>query len=184
VSLRATNFFPLCRSDWEEMHASKGPSSPSSDSLDAQDQEHAAGWVKPNQSSDRETRVKWIEAKYKWKGFTVVDAEGAAEGEGPSARLYEAAGAGDLKGCLRAVAHGADVNWVNGRAADTNPMHGGYTALHKACAEGKLLCAEVLFQNGADLDALDQQKLSPTDVAMLNGHLQLLDLLELRAKAS
>jgi hypothetical protein len=160
-------------SDWEEMHASKDPTTTSPAD---EDQEHAAGWVKPDKSSDRDTRVRWIEAKYKWKGFTIFDTNAV-----PSACLYEAAGAGDIKGCLRAIAHGADVNWVNEKAADVNPMQGGYTPLHKACAEGKLLCAEVLYQNGADLGAHDQQKLTPTDVAMLNGHLQLLDLLELRS---
>ena len=114
--------------------------------------------------------------------------------------LHEAAGAGDLQRILWCVAHGADVNWANSADHDS-------TALHKACARGALVCVEFLFQQGANLQAVDSQQVArvttntsnlnlqcndsmfpgqctPLDTALLNNHIQLLDLLQRRLKLS
>ena len=54
----------------------------------------------------------------------------------------------------------------------------GRTALHTAAANNQLLACEMLLQNGADLEALDVHHCSPTDVAMLEGHVRVLELLQ------
>ena len=62
-----------------------------------------------------------------------------------------------------------------GKAAKATVREG--TALHFACAEGHVHVAEYLFQNGANVAALDAASCSPLDVAMLNGQHEICDWL-------
>ena len=61
------------------------------------------GWVRITPTAERSVRTKFIEAKYKWKAFTVP-----AEGDVASA-IAEAAVGGDVMGVLRSIAGGANV---------------------------------------------------------------------------
>ncbi len=130
------------------------------------------GWDKPTESSSRKAREEWIKSKYLWRGFLKFsDDDGTTPEERKekfSRAMYEAAKNGDVLGVARALAHGAVVTWKN--SGEENK-----TALH-ACTQLKtegdddlkaIVCAELLIQNGAKMDACDNLTQGILDSAML-----------------
>jgi hypothetical protein len=145
----------------------------------------------PGPAASREEREAWIRDKYVGRLFVaqgeptpplLVGGEEEQEGqsEDPDVILYHAARRGDVGALLWALAHGADVNWAH-------PGQRGRTAVHAVCEgaaggggdgggmQGRLVCLELLAQNGACLDAVDQDELSPLDVAMHGSSTPLLE---------
>ena len=115
--------------------------------------------------------------------------------------LRDAAAAGDVQTIMYCLSRqGLGVNYSPGSACDDDDDErvplvlwrdggsggkssgDGRTALHAAAANGQLLACEILMQNGADLEALDTQHCSPIDVAMLQGHVSVLELLQRKAR--
>ena len=151
------------------------------------------GWVKPTPGEPRESRERYIRAKYQWRGFVSdvgqelvgAEAEGMPEGDAPvpqrdeaaiaaglGTRLHAAAAAGDTCGVLWCVAHKVEIDW---RSLPPE----GRTALHHAAAGNHLTVCEVLLQNGANPGALDAQQCSVVDCAMLaNAGVAILEYLQ------
>jgi hypothetical protein len=142
------------------------------------------GWTKPGVDSSRQVKESWIKSKYHWKGFLE---DHAADCTSPEERneklsrlLYDAARDADLLGVVEALAHGGSVTW-------RNPEEDGKTALH-ACAISRrspggeewqgIECAELLCQNGAKLDVLDNNTQSVLDCAVIgNGEREMIEYL-------
>jgi len=131
------------------------------------------GWEKPTIASPRSTKETYIKSKYQWKGFLEYNAEDGQDQEDREAKfsvdLFRAAGRGDLHRVAELLAKGGSVEWKN-------PDDGHKTALHACAVGGGLMsgplsgdgcnkssvwqgieCAELLIQNGAKLDATDQE---------------------------
>eukprot|EP00058_Branchiostoma_floridae_P006131 XP_002591619.1 hypothetical protein BRAFLDRAFT_223539 [Branchiostoma floridae] len=81
----------------------------------------------------------------------------------PNMLLYKAASAGNLPVLSAALAHGADVNWVN--SEDTNK-----TPLHQAVESGSIGACEFLLLNGAKLDVKDGKGRAPLHHATILGN--------------
>ncbi|XP_055486925.1 arf-GAP with coiled-coil, ANK repeat and PH domain-containing protein 1 [Leucoraja erinacea] len=81
----------------------------------------------------------------------------------PGALLYRAAALQNLPVMADALAHGADVNWVN--TADENK-----TPLIQAVTPGSLVACEFLLQNGAHVNLVDTHKRGPLHHATIHGH--------------
>lgn len=121
-------------------------------------------------AASREEREAFIRDKYLGRAF-VAQGERAGEEEDPDVILYEAARKGDVMGLLWSLAHGGVVNYVS-------PGQRGRTPVHAVCegakggggggTQGRLVCLELLHQNGACLDALDADEASPLDLAMMH----------------
>ncbi|XP_078697858.1 arf-GAP with coiled-coil, ANK repeat and PH domain-containing protein 2-like isoform X1 [Branchiostoma floridae x Branchiostoma belcheri] len=81
----------------------------------------------------------------------------------PNMLLYKAASAGNLPVLSAALAHGADVNWVN--TQDTNK-----TPLHQAVESGSIGACEFLLLNGAKIDVKDGEGRAPLHHATILGN--------------
>ncbi|XP_043359583.1 arf-GAP with coiled-coil, ANK repeat and PH domain-containing protein 1 isoform X2 [Dermochelys coriacea] len=81
----------------------------------------------------------------------------------PGALLFCAAGHQNLPTMADALAHGADVNWVNA-AEDSR------TPLLQAVAANSLLACEFLLQNGANVNQADSAGRGPLHHATILGH--------------
>ncbi|XP_051023413.1 arf-GAP with coiled-coil, ANK repeat and PH domain-containing protein 1 isoform X1 [Acomys russatus] len=82
----------------------------------------------------------------------------------PGALLFQAAGQPpSLPTMADALAHGADVNWVNG-------SQGNATPLIRATAANSLLACEFLLQNGANVNQADSAGRGPLHHATILGH--------------
>ncbi|GCC20364.1 arf-GAP with coiled-coil, ANK repeat and PH domain-containing protein 2-like [Chiloscyllium punctatum] len=81
----------------------------------------------------------------------------------PGALLYRAAALQNLPVMADALAHGADVNWVN--ASDENK-----TPLIQAVTPGSLVACEFLLQNGANVNQMDIHSRGPLHHATIHGH--------------
>nr|XP_012631846.1 arf-GAP with coiled-coil, ANK repeat and PH domain-containing protein 3 isoform X2 [Microcebus murinus] len=99
-----------------------------------------------------------------------VDADTEAEPWGladvrelhPGLLAHRAARTGDLPALVAALAHGAEVNWVD--AEDE-----GKTPLVQAVLGGSLIACEFLLQNGADVNQRDSRGRAPLHHATLLG---------------
>lgn len=111
---------------------------------------------KPAANASREEREAWIRAKYLERAFISLSDE---DEDGAGLSLYIAALAGNIEKVMWSLAHGADVNWVNERQK-------GRTAVHAACEGASLVCLELLYQNGANLDVYDHDESAPLDLVM------------------
>ncbi|XP_050789508.1 arf-GAP with coiled-coil, ANK repeat and PH domain-containing protein 1 [Gopherus flavomarginatus] len=81
----------------------------------------------------------------------------------PGALLYWAAGHQNLPTMADALAHGADVNWVNTAEESRTP-------LLRAVAVNSLLACEFLLQNGANVNQADSAGRGPLHHATILGH--------------
>nr|XP_031532068.1 arf-GAP with coiled-coil, ANK repeat and PH domain-containing protein 1 isoform X1 [Vicugna pacos] len=82
----------------------------------------------------------------------------------PGALLFRAAGhPPSLPTMADALAHGADVNWVNGAQENATP-------LIQATAANSLLACEFLLQNGANVNQADNHGRGPLHHATILGH--------------
>ncbi|XP_077021871.1 arf-GAP with coiled-coil, ANK repeat and PH domain-containing protein 1 isoform X1 [Tamandua tetradactyla] len=82
----------------------------------------------------------------------------------PGALLFRAAGhPPSLPTMADALAHGADVNWVNGGQENATP-------LIQATAANSLLACEFLLQNGANVNQVDSAGRGPLHHATILGH--------------
>uniref|UniRef100_F1SFT6 Arf-GAP with coiled-coil, ANK repeat and PH domain-containing protein n=1 Tax=Sus scrofa TaxID=9823 RepID=F1SFT6_PIG len=82
----------------------------------------------------------------------------------PGALLFRAAGhPPSLPTMADALAHGADVNWVNASQENATP-------LIQATAANSLLACEFLLQNGASVNQADNQGRGPLHHATILGH--------------
>lgn len=120
-----------------------------------------ANRIKPAAGAAREERETWIHDKYVGKVF-INQEELATEDdeEDPDAIMYTASRKGDVGRMSWALAHGADVNYVNEKERNRTPVHA-------VCQAGKSLAAlEFLMLNGGSVDLVDLDKVSPLDLAM------------------
>ncbi len=78
------------------------------------------------------------------------------------------------------LAHGANPN-LRGKARDwqrrvtaeprkKDMYDGGFAALHYAAREGCLACIAPLLKAGADIDIVDPDRVTPLNIAIMNGH--------------
>ncbi|XP_064418360.1 arf-GAP with coiled-coil, ANK repeat and PH domain-containing protein 2 [Latimeria chalumnae] len=81
----------------------------------------------------------------------------------PGLQLYQAAFERNLPEMAEALAHGADVNWVNNEESDATP-------LIRAVLGGSLVTCEFLLQNGAKVNNTDKHGKGPLHHATVLGH--------------
>ncbi|XP_069774855.1 arf-GAP with coiled-coil, ANK repeat and PH domain-containing protein 3 [Narcine bancroftii] len=81
----------------------------------------------------------------------------------PGILVYKAAQARNLAVMAEALAHGADVNWVNDEDENKTP-------LIQAVMGGSLVACEFLLQNGADVNQKDIHERGPIHHATYLGH--------------
>ncbi|XP_069069262.1 arf-GAP with coiled-coil, ANK repeat and PH domain-containing protein 2 isoform X2 [Pleurodeles waltl] len=81
----------------------------------------------------------------------------------PGLHLYRAAHEKSLPDMAEALAHGADVNWVNEEENNTTPL---IQAVHG----GSLVTCEFLLQNGANVNHMDLYGRGPLHHATVLGH--------------
>ena len=130
------------------------------------------GWDKPTESSSRKEREEWIKSKYLWRGFLKLsddDGTTRTEREEKSSRsMYEAAKNNHVLGIARALAHSAVVTWKNSDEDNKTALH-ACTQLNTECEENSkaIVCAELLIQNGAKMDARDNLTQGVLDSAVL-----------------
>lgn len=130
-----------------------------------------SGWGKPQPHDDPATKDKFIRAKYHWKGFILHRQE-----EDCDAALAEAILSNDLTGVVSAIAHGANVQ-------TSLQAYGHKTALHLAADLGNTLVCTLLIENGAHMTAMDDQKCTPIDYAIIGHHVRS-QLLALHSRVS
>merc|ERR1712096_539130 len=84
-----------------------------------------------------------------------------------------------LASCTAGTASGAEIQALIRRGAAVNAVRQPEekTALHLAAHAGGLDAAQVLVQNGADVDTVDCDDRTPLHVAALNGHQEMVDFL-------
>jgi ankyrin repeat protein len=133
------------------------------------------GWEKPKNDAGRKAKEEWIKSKYLWRGFLLFsDDDGKTHTEREdkfSKDLFNAAKECHLAGIASALAHGASVTWKN-------PDEEGRTALHACSLKRKdddnkkwdaIESAELLIQNGAKVDTLDNADHGVLDCAVIGG---------------
>ncbi|XP_043919135.1 arf-GAP with coiled-coil, ANK repeat and PH domain-containing protein 3 isoform X2 [Protopterus annectens] len=81
----------------------------------------------------------------------------------PGLLIYKASRARNLPVMAEALAHGADVNWVNDEDENKTP-------LIPAVIGGSLIACEFLLQNGADVNQRDRRGRAPLHHATYMGH--------------
>ncbi|XP_063298831.1 arf-GAP with coiled-coil, ANK repeat and PH domain-containing protein 2 isoform X2 [Pelobates fuscus] len=81
----------------------------------------------------------------------------------PGPQLYQSAFERNLPSMAEALAHGAEVNWVNTKANNSTP-------LIQAVRGGSLVTCEFLLQNGANVNNRDVKGRGPLHHATMLGH--------------
>uniref|UniRef100_A0A672RUH4 Arf-GAP with coiled-coil, ANK repeat and PH domain-containing protein n=1 Tax=Sinocyclocheilus grahami TaxID=75366 RepID=A0A672RUH4_SINGR len=132
---------------------------------------------KPHSSSPRQDKESWIRSKYVEKKFihklpetgrgTVLrrsknDEEEDLSGLHPGALLYRSAAMQHFPLMADALAHGADVNWVNVAEDSKTPLI--------QAAMNSLAACEFLLQNGANVNQVDSNGRGPLHHATILGH--------------
>eukprot|EP00039_Didymoeca_costata_P007587 m.101372 g.101372 ORF g.101372 m.101372 type:complete len:664 (-) comp13742_c0_seq5:225-2216(-) len=116
--------------------------------------------VQPSEESSRDDKEDWIQAKYVLRSHVLAKPEGDRDVD-----LLDAASRGDVQACLKAIAHGADVNCKDKVT--------GNTPLLLASAQGYATVVEFLLLNGADINNLQREtNRSALHLASLNGNLE------------
>ncbi|KAK0139047.1 Arf-GAP with coiled-coil, ANK repeat and PH domain-containing protein 2 [Merluccius polli] len=83
----------------------------------------------------------------------------------PGALLYRSAGQPNFLVMADALAHGADVNWLNAASHSRSPLLQAVT-----CGENSLAACEFLLQNGASVNQADTHGRGPLHHATVLGH--------------
>ena len=148
-------------------------------------------------SSSRDMREKFIRDKYIKRLYMEpqVDVSNRVEA---ALFLLSAAEKGDVLKLLGGIAAGVNVNAIveeaeirelqkqyqsssGGHKRDgsilLNFAHANKTALAVCCKAGNALCVELLLQNNASIDAIDSDGLTPLDIAMIERHSQIIEIL-------
>uniref|UniRef100_A0A7N8XPM8 Arf-GAP with coiled-coil, ANK repeat and PH domain-containing protein n=1 Tax=Mastacembelus armatus TaxID=205130 RepID=A0A7N8XPM8_9TELE len=138
---------------------------------------------KPHPSSPRGDKESWIRSKYVEKKFiqklpetgrnpplrrsinpeVVDEREEDLSGLHPGALLYRSAALQNFPVMADALAHGADVNWVNTTEDSSTP-------LIQAVSANALAACEFLLQNGANVNQADSKGRGPLHHATILGH--------------
>jgi hypothetical protein len=128
-------------------------SSPPLLNADGIDIGEASATPPPANITTRAAREQWIRSKYLYKGFVSYDEAMPQDAATASATraLFLAASGDDVRGCLNALAHGADINALSQPKMDERREGSEHcTALHQAAAKGFGDVVEFLLLNGAD----------------------------------
>jgi len=132
------------------------------------------GWTKPARDSSRQEKENWIKSKYQWKGFLMDQFKDMTPGEKRvyySKVMFEAARNADLLGVAEALAYGGAVDWKNPEEEGKTVLH--VCALSRPSESGEpwkgIECVELLLQNGAKLDTLDDNTRGVLDIAVIGG---------------
>ncbi|CAH1155114.1 unnamed protein product [Phaedon cochleariae] len=103
--------------------------------------------TKPNQTSSREERERWIRAKYEGKEFLPPPNTTMPLGQ----QLIDSVCASNMKGIVSVLAR-ANVQEVNTTVGPRDLR----TPLHLACAMGNMAVAQLLIWHNADVKCVDQ----------------------------
>ncbi|KAM5164611.1 arf-GAP with coiled-coil, ANK repeat and PH domain-containing protein 2 isoform 2-T2 [Mantella aurantiaca] len=114
------------------------------------------------ENSRTPTRLLGIERKDE-KRDSAVFQESDAKKLPSGLQLYQAAYAQNLPAMSEALAHGAEVNWVNTKENNSTPL---IQAVHG----GSLVTCEFLLQNGANVNHRDAKGRGPLHHATVLGH--------------
>eukprot|EP01102_Stenamoeba_stenopodia_P017968 TRINITY_DN6522_c0_g1_i1.p1 TRINITY_DN6522_c0_g1~~TRINITY_DN6522_c0_g1_i1.p1 ORF type:complete len:844 (+),score=206.31 TRINITY_DN6522_c0_g1_i1:128-2659(+) len=116
---------------------------------------------KPTPETERALRERWIQNKYRNKLFLPPL---KANIEELSKEVYNLCGEKDkLVEMLLYVLQGANINWENKQDSKKTP-------LHQAVEANNLLYCELLVQNGAEIQAQDENGQTPIHVAASNDY--------------
>eukprot|EP01036_Dinobryon_divergens_P026127 gene26127-34739_t len=108
--------------------------------------------------------------------------------------FFSAAEKGDLLRVLGCIAAGIDVNVVltntdilqykssTSAVAAAGSDWAGKTALALCCKGGHKLCVQLLIQSNAEIDVLDNEGLSPLDIAMIERQEQIIEIMTSTSK--
>ncbi|MDG2175692.1 MAG: ankyrin repeat domain-containing protein [Gammaproteobacteria bacterium] len=108
-----------------------------------------------------------LDAQEHWGGQTATMWAAAQQHPAMLALLIEAGADIDMK----STARNWDLTMMNEpRPKDMN--NGGFSPLHYAAREGCTDCISVLAQGGADLNAVDPDRVSPLNLALINMHFE------------
>ena len=99
--------------------------------------------------------------------------------------FFSAAEKGDLLRVLGCIAAGIDVNVVltntdilqHKASTPSGSDWAGKTALALCCKGGHKLCVQLLIQSNAEIDVLDNDGLSPLDIAMIERQEQIIEIM-------
>ena len=132
--------------------------------------EKQTGWTRPKSTDSREAKTAYIKSKYQWRGFCHSPDAGADDA------LFLAAVNNDVLGVLKAISTGARIGSINSATKRT--------ALHAAAHAGGVEACELLLQNGAHacISSRDANGLTPTDLALVGEHVDVLNLLVSRGE--
>jgi len=166
------------------------------------------GWKKPSSGDGRKAKEEWIKSKYLWRGFIEYKPGDGAHWEDREKKfckdLYEAARLGHIAAVAEAIAKGGKVEWKNEEEDGKTPLHIcalssspdsvpslpvdesfdpdfkiEVVALEKKEKWRGIECAELLIQNGAKMDTLDDNNRGVWDCAVLgNVELEMMDYLQ------
>ncbi|XP_073531144.1 arf-GAP with coiled-coil, ANK repeat and PH domain-containing protein 2 isoform X2 [Phyllobates terribilis] len=104
-----------------------------------------------------------MEKKHEKRDSAVFPDTPSTKKEIPGLQLYQAAFQQHLPAMSEALAHGAEVNWVNKKENNATP-------LIKAVHGGSLVTCEFLLQNGANVNHRDVKGRGPLHHATVLGH--------------
>ncbi|XP_014678079.1 PREDICTED: arf-GAP with GTPase, ANK repeat and PH domain-containing protein 11-like, partial [Priapulus caudatus] len=122
---------------------------------------HIRGKGKPNPSSSREEKEKWIRSKYEHHEYL----PGPPLSNVPlGQQLLEAVCKGDLRGVILLLAH-AKPEQVNSTVSGRDRR----TPLHLSCALGNVVITQLLIWYGANVAAVDQEGRNPLIYARNSG---------------
>tara|TARA_Y100001935_G_C17311760_1_gene517124 strand:- start:11274 stop:11963 length:690 start_codon:yes stop_codon:yes gene_type:complete len=88
--------------------------------------------------------------------------------EEPTVSWYLAIERGDLEQVERHIHWNTNIN---------EPFENGNFPIHEAASKGRIILLKILLKNGAEIDAINKNELTPLEVAILAGRTQAAELL-------